>query len=261
MRERARPAGVRAAWVTGASIDGGARRVRVWLEQQEQPFVLAVTSQEPLWAVLDGPWGQPCADAIGAAVPAHEWRRLSAGDGAKGPRRYDWTRVRLARLQLRAAERRWDHWRLVRRSLRDPTDLAYDVVFAPAGTTLQALVQVAGQRWRIEQRFELAKGEVGLDHSEVRRWEGWYRHLTLALFAQALLTVVRRHLADPTSAPPPAQGRSQKGQSQQAALRRSLGGNRRGNRGSLAIFRQQRRAQEGRWPRRATPRSAAPSLS
>ena len=77
--------------------------------------------------------------------------------------------MRLARLQLTAEERRWEHWLLVRRSRHDPTDLAYYVVFAPAGTSLRTQVRVAGQRWRIEQRRELAKGEVGLDHYAVRR--------------------------------------------------------------------------------------------
>lgn len=199
--ERARQAGVSAAWVTGESIYGGDRRLRVWLEQHEQPFVLGVTSQEPWWAVLDGGLGQPRADAIAAAVSERAWRRLSAGDGATGPRRHDWTRVRLARRQLRAEERRWEHWLLVRRSLSDPTELAYYVVFAPTGTTRQTLVQVAGTRWRIEQSFELAKGEVGLDQYEVRRWDGWYRHMTLAMFALAYLAVLRAHASGAQGGP------------------------------------------------------------
>jgi len=176
------------------------------LEQHEQPFVLAVTSNEPLWAVLDGRWGQPHAKAIADHIPADAWRRLSAGEGAKGPRWYDWTRVRLARLQLTAEERRWDHWLLVRRSRSDPTDLAYYVVFAPARTTLRTLARVAGQRLRIEQSFALAKGEIGLDHYEVRRWDGWYRHMTLAMFALAYLAVLRAHLQAQQEAqqtPPP----------------------------------------------------------
>jgi len=193
---RALDAGVPAAWVTGDSIYGSDRRLRVWLEQREQPFVLAVAKNEPLWAILDGEdghWGQPRADVIAAQASTADWQRLSAGNGAKGPRLHDWTRLRLARLQLTAAERRWEHWLLVRRSVDDPADLAYYVVFAPTGTSLHTLVQVAGQRWRIEQSFELAKGEVGLDHYEVRRWDGWYRHMTLAMFALAYLTVLRAH--------------------------------------------------------------------
>jgi SRSO17 transposase len=201
MLERAFAAGVPAAWVTGDSIYGGDRRLRVWLEQQEQPFVLAVTSAEPLFAVLAGHFGQPRADRIAAHIPTQEWRRLSAGAGAKGPRTYDWARVRLARVQLTAEERRWDHWLLVRRSRRDPTELAYYVVFAPAGTSLRTLARVAGQRWRIEQSFELAKGEVGLDHYEVRRWDGWYRHVTLAMFALAYLAVLRARLQAPPAPP------------------------------------------------------------
>jgi SRSO17 transposase len=194
MLERALAAEVPAAWVTGDSIYGGDRRLRVWLEQQGQPFVLAVASNEPLFAVLEGHWGEPRADVIAEHIPPDQWQRLSAGAGAKGPRWYDWARVRLARLQLTPAERRWDHWLLVRRSRSDPTELAYYVVFAPAGTALQTLVRVAGQRWRIEQSIELAKGEVGLDQYEVRRWAGWYRHITLALFALAYLAVLRAHL-------------------------------------------------------------------
>jgi len=85
----------------------------------------------------------------------------------------------------------WDYWLLVRRSLADPTDRAYYVCFCPAGTPLAELVRVAGTRWAIEESFESAKGEVGLDHYEVRRWPGWYRHITLALLAQAYLTVTR----------------------------------------------------------------------
>jgi SRSO17 transposase len=103
MLERARAAGVPAAWVTGDSIYGGDRRRRGWLEQHAPPFVLAVTSDEPLWAVLEGrwgDWGQPRADVSAAQIPAHAWQRLSAGDGAKGPRWDAWAQVRLARLPL-----------------------------------------------------------------------------------------------------------------------------------------------------------------
>jgi SRSO17 transposase len=204
MLERALAAGIPAAWVTGDSIYGGDRRLRVWLEQQEQPFVLAVKSDEPLWAILDGRWGQPRVDVIAARIPADEWQRLSAGQGTKGPRWYDWARARLARLQLTAEEQRWEHWVLVRRSRSDPAERAYYVVFAPAGTSLRTLARVAGQRWRIEQSLELAKGEVGLDHYEVRRWDGWYRHMTLAMFALAYLTVLRVRLQTQQVQPEPA---------------------------------------------------------
>jgi SRSO17 transposase len=87
MLERALEAGVAAAWVTGDSIYGGDRRLRGWLEQQEQPFVLAVTSAEPLFAILDGHWGQPHADVIAAHIPAQEWQRLWGGGWGEGPAR------------------------------------------------------------------------------------------------------------------------------------------------------------------------------
>jgi SRSO17 transposase len=64
-------------------------------------------------------------------------------------------------------------------------------VFAPHESALEAVVRVAGSRWTVESCFEAAKGEVGLDQYEVRSWHGWYRHITLAMWAYALLTVLR----------------------------------------------------------------------
>jgi SRSO17 transposase len=118
------------------------------------------------------------------------------------------------------------------------------VVFAPVGTVLEDLVRGAGSRWTSEVAFEAAKGEGGRDQYEVRSWTGWSRHITLALFAQALLIVVRRHLAAVPQGPRQKRPR-QKRRSQQAVPRRPASG--RG--GSLVTFRQQRRTQEGRRPR------------
>jgi len=185
MLERALDAGVPAAWVTGDEIYGGDRRLRLWLEERQMPHVLAVKSTEPLWT--RSTWRQVAAKTLAAAIPAGEWERLSAGEGAKGPRVYDWARVPIRALP----EPGWDYWLLVRRSISDPTELAYYVCFCAAGTPLAELVRVAGSRWAIEESFETAKGEVGLDHYEVRRWPGWYRHITLALLAHAYLTVTR----------------------------------------------------------------------
>jgi SRSO17 transposase len=185
MLERALDAGVPAQWVTGDEVYGGDRRLRVWLEERQLPHVLAVKSTEPLWTRTT--WRQVAAKTLAAGVPEEEWQRLSAGEGAKGPRLYDWARVPVRALP----DPGWDYWLLVRRSLSDPTDLAYYVCFCPADTPLAQLVAVAGTRWAIEECFESAKGEVGLDHYEVRRWPGWYRHITLALLAHAYLTVTR----------------------------------------------------------------------
>ena len=187
MLARALAAGVPAAWVTGDAVYGGARRLRVWLEAEHQPFVLAIKRTEPLWVLTDqGPCERPAAQ-LAAAVSAAQWTRLSAGDGAKGPRWYDWTRIAIRPLH----EPGWTHWLLLRRSLTDPADVAYYVCFTATGTSLAELVRVAGLRWVIECCFEEAKGEVGLDQYEVRKWDGWSRHITLALFAHAMLVVIR----------------------------------------------------------------------
>ena len=185
MLERALAAGVPAQWVTGDEVYGGDVRLRVWLEEQQVAHVLAIKRTEPRWSTTS--WTQVPATTLADAVPTTAWERLSAGAGAKGPRVYDWTRVPIRPLR----EPGWDYWLLVRRSLADPTDRAYYVCFCPAGTPLAELVRVAGTRWAIEESFESAKGEVGLDHYEVRRWPGWYRHITLALLAHAYLTVTR----------------------------------------------------------------------
>src|SRR3954451_18576554 len=155
MLERALAAGVPAQWVTGDEVYGGDVRLRVWLEEQRLPPVFGGKRTEALWATTS--WTQVAATTLADAVPATAWERLSAGAGAKGPRIYDWARVPIRPLR----EPGWDYWLLVRRSLADPTDRAYYVGFAPAGTPLAELVRVAGTRWAIEECFESAKGEVG----------------------------------------------------------------------------------------------------
>ncbi len=187
MLERAFEAEVPHAWVVADEVYGQDRRLRLWLEQIEQPFVLAVPSQEKPWS-----WGakgpqQIRVDRLANALPEEAWRRLSAGRGSKGERLYEWAEVMLWRWQT--PER--VHRLLVRRSLEDLTDRAYYMVFAPQGATLEELVRVAGQRWTIEIAFEAAKQEVGLDQYEVRKWGAWYRFITLALFAHAFLSVQR----------------------------------------------------------------------
>jgi SRSO17 transposase len=183
MLGRAFAADVPCKWVTGDSIYGGDRRLRLWLEEQHHWFVLGIAKDEPLWREF----GQKRADEWAATLPDDAWQRLSCGDGAKGPREYDWALLLLPR---------WGqspeifHALLVRRSLADG-ELAYYVVFAPTGTTLPILVRVAGRRWTIEECFELGKDEVGLDEYEVRHWPGWYRHITLSMWALAFLTVTR----------------------------------------------------------------------
>jgi SRSO17 transposase len=183
MLERAFAAGIPVQWVTGDSIYGGDRRLRLWLEEQGQWFVLGIGKDEPLWSSFY----QPRADERAAALPEETWCRLSCGAGAKGPRVYDWALLPLPRWGQSAEVL---HALLVRRSVTDG-ELAYFVVFAPTGTTLQTLVSVAGMRWTIEDCFEVGKSETGLDEYEVRHWPGWYRHITLSMLALAFLAVTR----------------------------------------------------------------------
>ena len=183
MLARAFAAGIPARWVTGDSVSGDDRRLRMWLEGQAQAYVLAVSGKEHVWLG----WRQRQVKTILAALPEDGWSRLSAGDGATGPRWSDWCWLPLAD----PLEPAWRRWLLVRRSVHTPREQQAYVVFAPQDTPLEAVVRVAGARWTIEQLFEAAKGEVGLDHYEVRSWTGWYRHITLAMWALALLTVLR----------------------------------------------------------------------
>jgi SRSO17 transposase len=187
MVERALRGGVRAAWVTGDEVYGSDGKFRQALERRRQPYVLAVRSDQCVCIGFE----QLRVKALVALAPAHAWQRLSAGDGAKGARVYDWACVRVNGPEPEEFQR----WLLVRRSVSDPEELAYYLCAGSPATAVAELVRAAGARWAIEECIEAAKGEVGLDHYEVRSWVGWYRHITLALFAHALLAVVRARAA------------------------------------------------------------------
>ncbi len=190
MVARALDAGVPCEWVLGDAVYGADRRLRMMLEGRGQPHLLGIRGNDKLWSELDGRVGQHAPEALARALPHQAWRRLSAGAGAKGERLFDWARLRLFRLQ----EPPWDHWLLVRRSIAEPEDLAYFVVFGPAGLRLADLARVAGRRWIVEECFEAAKQEVGLADYEVRSWHGWHRHVTLAMLALAFLAALRAGL-------------------------------------------------------------------
>ncbi len=195
MLERVRATGLPAAWVTGDTVYGGSGPLRAWLEGQRQPYVLAIAANDG----VDLPTGERTSmhvlprEIAAYALDPHEWRCLSAGDGSKGARLYDWAFVPLAA----PAATRFEQALVIRRPLAapdDPKKLAYYLAFAPVGTLLETLIAVAGRRWAIEESLEAAKGEVGLDHYEVRHSHGWYRHITLAMLALAYLAVVRSRL-------------------------------------------------------------------
>ncbi len=189
MLARVRATGLPAAWLTGDTIYGGHPALRTWLEEQRQPYVLAVAANDG----VDLPSGDTTLHVLPKEIAEYaleppDWRRLSAGDGAKGPRLDDWALVPLAAPSVAGFEQAL----LIRRPLDAPDDLeqlAYYLTFAPVGTLFETLV--AGRRWTVEESLEAAKGEVGLDHYEVRHYPGWYRHMTLALLAVAYLAVVR----------------------------------------------------------------------
>jgi SRSO17 transposase len=190
MLERALDAGVPAGWVTADEVYGGDARLRAFLEQRDVAYVLAVKATQPLWAAsAQGPAEVPARELL-ARLPARAWRRLSAGDGAKGPRVYDWARVAL----IRPGWPGRGFWLLARRRLSDG-ELAFYACFGPARTSLAELVRVAGSRWAVEECFQAAKDQVGLDHYQVRRFDAWYRHVTLVLVAQAFLAAVRAQAA------------------------------------------------------------------
>jgi SRSO17 transposase len=182
MIERALANGVPARWVSGDSVYGNDGKLRLWLEEHQVAHVLGVSGHH---FVTIG-WKQQKVSAVAAQFLPEDWHRLSAGLGSKGPRWYEWAAV-----ETNSLHEGWVRWLLVRRSVEDPKERAYYRVFAPAETTLEEMVAVAGKRWAVEECFATAKGEVGLDQYEVRNWTGWHRHVTLALWAHAYLTVVR----------------------------------------------------------------------
>ena len=193
MLERAVESGIPFGWVTGDEVYGSDRNLRRWLEREGIPHVLAIKSNEKLWAWTEKGPRQVRADRLASWVDECDWHRLSASDGAKSPRFYDWTTVAIRPLREPGKE----YWLLARRSIAKPAELAYYVCFGPSGTAMAELVKVAGRRWAIEECFEEAKGQVGLDQYEVRRWDGWYRHITLAMLAHAYLAVIRYQATTP----------------------------------------------------------------
>jgi SRSO17 transposase len=189
MIERAVAAGVPAEWVTADAVYGSDYHFRVTAENLGLGYVVGVRTD---FAVCVG-FRQERVKALLAEVPTTAWHRLSCGAGSKGPRTYDWAVTRTNSPEPRAYAR----WLLIRRSVSDPTDVAYFACGGPPGTTLPELVRIAGSRWAVEECFELAKGDCGLDGYEVRSWVGWHRHVTLSLLALAVVAAIRSRAASP----------------------------------------------------------------
>jgi SRSO17 transposase len=157
--------------------------LRFFWEEQGKSYVMAVSGQESVWIGF----AQYRVKTLLKQVPEDAWHRLSCGEGAKGPRLYDWAYVRVNSVTPEG----WERGMLARRSLSEPSEKTAYITYAPSETTLQTLVLGAGTRWTIECCLQEAKGEVGLDQYEVRSWHGWYRHITLSMAAHAYLVVTR----------------------------------------------------------------------
>jgi SRSO17 transposase len=184
MLARALDAGVPAAWVAGDEVYGANPALRAELEARGVGYVLAVARDHRVRFA-----GTPHrVDALLKRVPARAWQCVSAGKGAKGHRHYDWAFVRLDHDGPAPRGQAGAHWLLVRRN-RTSSELAFYRCFTPRSSPLAVLVNVAGRRWTVEEAFQAGKGLCGLDQHQVRRWRSWYRWVTLAMLAHAVLAI------------------------------------------------------------------------
>ena len=173
------------AWVAADEVYGQDRKFRQACLHRNIGYVVAVPCNEHIPTAR---MGTRRIDTLAAQAPSEAWMRISAGRGTKGPRLYDWAAVRISAW--------WDeqegvgHWALIRRSITDPTELAFYLCAGPAHTAPEELVRVAGARWAIEECFQAAKNHTGLDQYEVRSHPGWYRHTTLSMLAHAFLAAL-----------------------------------------------------------------------
>jgi SRSO17 transposase len=174
----------------------GTGEIETLLRNEGKGYVLGVASNHVFRS-----WGKKqiiCGTAapIAQSLPKKAWRRLSSGQGTKGPRWHDWAYLELADLDVSeyngdlAGE--WTRGLLIRRNIADGS-LAFFSTWCPKGTSIQKLVSVEGHRWAIEDSFETAKNELGLDHNETRSWHGWHRHVSLVMLAFAMMAVIRHH--------------------------------------------------------------------
>ena len=179
-------------WFTADEAYGDNPGLRAWLDEQDINYVMAVSCD----ARFITPTGPRRADELAASAPKKGWQRLSCGDGSKGRRLYDWLLLDPGADQ---------HLLLVRRSISKPSELAYYICHSSGPVPVAELVRVAGSRWGVEETFQFAKNETGLDHYQVRRYPAWYRHITLSMLAAAFLAVTAHtERGDQRGAPPPA---------------------------------------------------------
>jgi len=181
------------SFVTADSAYGDCRDISMWLENIGKSYVLAVSGKAYVWSGFK----QHRVSNILKNLTNEDndgWHRVSCGAGSKGEREYDWCLIKLNPPPLAFHLR----YLLVRRSISNPDELQAYICFCHEDTTYEKLVETAGTRWQIEQNFKELKGEVGLDHYEVRSYGGWYKHITLACIAHALLAVIKTNIETDT---------------------------------------------------------------
>jgi SRSO17 transposase len=178
--------GILYSWAAGDCAYGDNRKIRSWLEEQQKSYVLCVSRKE--YIEIGGE--NTAVDSILKNLPQEGWFTASCGNGSKGARLYDWMTVNSI------VTDDWKRVLLVRRSKTDPDDLQAYICFSKKDVTVQKFIEVAGIRWTVETCFEESKSQVGLDQYEVRSYDGWYKHITFACLALALLTVLSIHSLD-----------------------------------------------------------------
>jgi SRSO17 transposase len=202
MIKRAIAAGVPVSWVAADAVYG-VGDIEGALRRAGKGYVLGVKSDHHFGSWAGKPAVAGSADEIARGLEPTSWQRLSAGEGTKGARLHDWAYCELADLDAAEYDEDrsglWTRGLLIRRTISDG-DLAFFSTWCPAGTAIQTLVAVEGHRWAIEDSFETAKNELGLDHNETRSWHGWHRHVSLVMLAFAMMAVIR-HRANATTPP------------------------------------------------------------
>jgi SRSO17 transposase len=185
MLARALDAGVPAGWATADEFYGGDQYLRRDLQVREVGYVLAVAKSHRVTTRTAA--GPARADQLADALPSRAWNRISAGVGSKGERHYDWAWIAIL---PPAGEAGGHHSLVVRRRISDG-ELAFYRCWSPQPVPLRVLVRVAGTRWNVETCFQTGK-RIGLDEPQARRWDSWYRHVTLVMLAHAILAARER---------------------------------------------------------------------
>ena len=193
MIERAIAADVPFAWVAADSVYG-VSEIEMALRRAGKGYVLGVSGAHHFNSWIGKPELAGTAEEIASELDEGAWQRLSAGDGTKGARLYEWAYCELADLEADEVDEGrsglWTRGLLIRRSLTDG-ERAFFTTWCPDGTPISTLVAVEGRRWSIEDAFETAKTELGLAHNETRSWHGWHRHVSLVMLAFAMMAAVR----------------------------------------------------------------------